>query len=168
MSLVSRARPTSPPSAAHVTEFGIAVNESCHGTSGPIQSGYPSYLYTIVENWIPTWVRELSSPLSTLLALSLADGRVLRRWLSASPLSTFTLARPAASTSRRAASGRATRRGPTRRLATLTLSLVNPREKTLGSELRLTFTASFPFYSLSRLQPVSSSLPPSSIIRSRY
>ncbi|KAL7413404.1 GMC oxidoreductase-domain-containing protein [Mrakia frigida] len=43
------------PTAEHISSFGIIADASAHGSSGPIQSGYPAYLYSVMENWIPTW-----------------------------------------------------------------------------------------------------------------
>lgn len=45
-----------PPTAEQQTTFSIAVDESAHGSSGPIQAGFSAYIYSACAHWVPTLV----------------------------------------------------------------------------------------------------------------
>lgn len=58
---------TAPP-AETISDMGLIVNSSAHGSGGPIQSGYSEWIYPANAEWIPTWVT------LGMTAKDLADG----------------------------------------------------------------------------------------------
>ncbi|TYJ57301.1 hypothetical protein B9479_002034 [Cryptococcus floricola] len=70
------------PSSDVKTKFGMVVNASAHGDSGPIQAGYTEYIFDEVAKWIPAW-KTLG-----LSALDLAGGSTHGAQLSTSTIRT--------------------------------------------------------------------------------
>ncbi|WVQ72732.1 hypothetical protein IAR50_002292 [Cryptococcus sp. DSM 104548] len=79
---IKKAENYTAPSSDVQTKFGMSVNESAHGDSGPIQAGYSEYIFDEVEKWIPAWET------LGLNALDLAGGSTHGAQLSTSTLNT--------------------------------------------------------------------------------
>jgi choline dehydrogenase len=44
------------PNASQQAKFGMVIDESAHGSTGPVQTGMSEYIFDAVANWIPAWV----------------------------------------------------------------------------------------------------------------
>lgn len=52
---IKKAENLTAPSADFQEKFGMVVNTSAHGDSGPIQIGFSEYIFDEVAKWIPAW-----------------------------------------------------------------------------------------------------------------
>ncbi|ODN77798.1 hypothetical protein L202_04923 [Cryptococcus amylolentus CBS 6039] len=77
---IKKAENYTAPSSDVQDKFGMVVNASAHGDSGPIQAGYTEYIFDEVEKWIPAWET------LGLSALDLAGGSTHGAQLSTSTI----------------------------------------------------------------------------------
>ncbi|RSH82431.1 uncharacterized protein EHS24_007400 [Apiotrichum porosum] len=53
---IMKAENLTVPSQSNIDTFTIPIDTSAHGSGGPLQIGWSSFIYPVVANWVPTWV----------------------------------------------------------------------------------------------------------------